>query len=139
MDARIDIAKYSIARAAQHLQRARRKRDDPLGEAGSLVLDCCNIGDDRPLSGCSLSNDGKFLATCSFSGVAKIWSLPQVKEVFSLKGHTERTSDVAFSPVHNYLATASADRTARLWNIDGFLLRTFEGHQDRLAPIGFHP
>lgn len=150
LEARVEIAKYSIKRAASRLYRARRKRDDPdedldaemdwvLKEAGSLVLDCSEIGDDRPLSGCSFSHDGKLLATCALSGVAKIWSMPQVNKVSALKGHTERATDVAFSPALNHLATASADRTARLWNAEGSLLNTFEGHLDRLARIAFHP
>ncbi|KAL9663435.1 hypothetical protein QQ045_018821 [Rhodiola kirilowii] len=148
--ARVDIAKYSIKRAALRLQRARRRRDDPdedvdseidwaLRQAGNLVLDCSEIGDDRPLSGCSLSNDGNLLGTCSLSGVAKLWSIPQVNKVCTLKGHTERATDVAFSPVYNHLATASADRTAKLWNTEGTLLKSFEGHLDRLARIAFHP
>ncbi|GLT92869.1 hypothetical protein SLE2022_106810 [Rubroshorea leprosula] len=150
LDARIEIAKYSIARAAARLQRAKRRRDDPdedmdaevdwaLKQAGSLILDCSEIGDDRPLSGCSFSYDGKLLATCSLSGVAKLWTMPQLNKFCTLKGHTERATDIAFSPVHDHLATASADWTARLWKTDGSLLRTFEGHLDRLARIGFHP
>ncbi|KAG5567001.1 hypothetical protein RHGRI_002533 [Rhododendron griersonianum] len=83
-----------------------------LKQAGSLVLDCSEIGDDRPLSGCSFSRDGNMLATCASSGVAKLWSMPQAKKVSTLKGHTERLTDVSFSPVDNYIATASADRTA---------------------------
>ncbi|EOX98803.1 WD-40 repeat family protein / small nuclear ribonucleoprotein Prp4p-related [Theobroma cacao] len=150
LDARIDIAKYSVVTAAMRVQRAQRKRDDPdedmdaetdwaLRQAGNLVLDCSEIGDDRPLSGCSFSRDGQLLATCSLSGVAKLWSMPRVSKVSALKGHTERATDVTFSPVHDHLATASADRTAKLWNTDGSLLTTFEGHLDRLARIAFHP
>ncbi|XP_038991242.1 U4/U6 small nuclear ribonucleoprotein PRP4-like protein isoform X2 [Hibiscus syriacus] len=150
LDARIDIAKYSIVKAAARLQRAQRKRDDPdedidaeidwaLRQAGNLALDCSEIGDDRPLSGCSFSCDGKLLATCSLSGVAKLWSMPRLSKVSALKGHTERATDVTFSPVHDHLATASADRTAKLWSPDGSLLKTFEGHLDRLARIAFHP
>lgn len=150
LDARVDIAKYSLVRAALRIKRAQRKRDDPdedmdaeldwaLKQAGNLVLDCSEIGDDRPLSGCSFSQDGKLLATCSLSGVTKLWSMPEVQKVTTLKGHTERATDVTFSPVHDHLATASADRTARLWNTEGTLLRTFEGHLDRLARISFHP
>ncbi|KAI6696839.1 hypothetical protein NL676_016958 [Syzygium grande] len=74
LDARIDIAKFSIARAALRLERARRRRDCPdedvdaeidweLKKAESLSLHCSEIGDDRPLSGCSSSHDGKLLAT----------------------------------------------------------------------------
>lgn len=150
LEARKFIAKYSIVRASQRLQRARRKRDDPdededaeidwaLRQAGTFVLDSSEIGDDRPLWGCSFSRDGNMLATCSSSGVGKIWSMPEVKKVSALKGHTVHATDVAFSPVSDNVATASADRTARLWNTDGTLLRTFEGHLDRLARIAFHP
>lgn len=62
-----------------------------------------------------------------------------MNKVSALKGHTERATDVAFSPVCHQLATASADRTARLWKVDGTVLRTFEGHLDRIARIAFHP
>lgn len=86
------------------------------------------------------SNNLFWLCFCSaLSGGAKIWSMPQVNKVGTLKGHTERATDIAFSPVQNHLATASADRTARLWNADGSVLGTFEGHLDRLARIAFHP
>ncbi|GAV89211.1 WD40 domain-containing protein/PRP4 domain-containing protein [Cephalotus follicularis] len=150
LDARIDIAKYSIVKAALRLQRARRKRDDPdedvdaeidwtLKQAGNLVLDCSEIGEERPLSGCSFSHNGELLATCAINGVARTWSMPQVHKVSTLKGHAERCTDVAFSPVQNLLATASADQTARLWDSDGSLLKTFEGHLARLARVGFHP
>lgn len=150
LEARTFIAKYSIPRASQRLDRARRKREDPdededaeidwsLKQAAHLVLDCSEIGDDRPLSGCSFSKDGNLLATCSLSGVAKIWSMPNVKKVSPLKGHTERATDIAFSPVSDHVATGSADRTARLWSSEGTLLRKFEGHLDRLARIAFHP
>ena len=64
--------------------------------------------------------------------------MPQVRKVSNFKGHTERVTDVMFSPVNECLATASADRTARLWSAEGSLLKTFEGHLDRLARIAFH-
>nr|XP_010921905.1 LOW QUALITY PROTEIN: U4/U6 small nuclear ribonucleoprotein PRP4-like protein [Elaeis guineensis] len=150
LQARIDIARYSLARAKSRIERARRRRDDPdededaeaefvVNQAGGFALECSEIGDDRPLSGCSFSHDGTMLATSSWSGVTKIWSMPKVEKVATLKGHMERATDVAFSPVDNCLATASADRTAKLWNIDGSLIRSFDGHLDRLARIAFHP
>ncbi|CAA7388471.1 unnamed protein product [Spirodela intermedia] len=150
LDARVDIAKYSLARAGARLERARRRREDPdedpdaesemvLQQAGGFSLDCSELGDDRPLTGCSFSNDGSLLATSSWSGITKIWSMPHVRKVSTLKGHTDRATDVVFSPVDNCLATASADRTAKLWSTDGSLLRSFDGHTDRLCRIAFHP
>ncbi|WJX89663.1 hypothetical protein P8452_71640 [Trifolium repens] len=150
LDARIDIAKYSLVRAAVRIQRAQRRRDDPdedvdaemdwtLKQAANLNLEFSEIGDDRPLTGCSFSRDGKRIATCSLTGASKLWSMPNVKKVSTFKGHTVYATDVAYSPLHNHLATASADRTAKYWNDQGSLLRTFEGHLDRLARIAFHP
>lgn len=75
----------------------------------------------------------------AWSGSIKLWSMPQVSKVATLKGHTERATDVAFSPINNHLATASADRTAKLWNAEGALLKSFDGHLDRLARVAFHP
>ncbi|KAL6584088.1 hypothetical protein OROMI_003377 [Orobanche minor] len=71
----LEIAKYSIVKSALRLHRARRKRvdpDDDLGaeidcfskQAANSVLESSEIGDDRTLSGCLLSHDGKMLATC---------------------------------------------------------------------------
>lgn len=66
--------------------------------------------------------------------------MPQVtNKITVLKDHKERATDVVFSPVDDCLATASADRTAKLWKTDGTLLQTFEGHLDRLARVAFHP
>ncbi|KAF3575664.1 hypothetical protein DY000_02035804 [Brassica cretica] len=148
-EARIEIAKFSIKRAAVRIQRAKRRRDDPdedveaetkwaLKQAKGLALDCSNFGDDRPLTGCSFSRDGKILATCSLSGVTKLWEMPQVtNKIAVLKDHKERATDVVFSPVDDCLATASADRTAKLWKTDGTLLQTFEASSglDSLARV----
>lgn len=74
LEARRDIAKYSIVKSALRLHRAKRRRDDPdedldgelkwsLEQVANMTLECSEIGDDRPLSGCSLSHDGKMLST----------------------------------------------------------------------------
>ncbi|CAH8392846.1 unnamed protein product [Eruca vesicaria subsp. sativa] len=137
-EARIDIARYSIKRAAE-AERARRQRDDPdeddvydaenkcaLKQAKDMVLDCTSFADDRPLTACSFSRDGNIPATC---GVTILWEMPQVTNKINtvLKSHKEHATDVVFSPVDDCLATASADRTAKLWKTDGTLLQTFEG------------
>ncbi|XP_010412795.1 PREDICTED: U4/U6 small nuclear ribonucleoprotein PRP4-like protein [Camelina sativa] len=130
-EARIEIAKFSIKRAAVRNQRAKRQRDEEaklaLNHARDMVLECSNFGEDRPLTGCSFSRDGKILATCSLSGVTNLWEMPQVtNKIAVLEDKKERATDVVFSPVDDCLATASADRTAKLWKTDGTLVRTFE-------------
>ena len=96
---------------------------------------------------CPLHDSSSVLVICGFfslasslSGVTKLWEMPQVtNKIAVLKDHKERATDVVFSPVDDCLATASADRTAKLWKTDGTLLQTFEGHLDRLARVAFHP
>ena len=81
-----------------------------------------------------------FSLASSLSGVTTLWEMPHVtNKIAVLKDHKERVTDVVFSPVDDCLATASADRTAKLWKPDGTLLQTFEGHLDRLARVAFHP
>jgi hypothetical protein len=74
LNARLDIALYSLARAKNRVERAKRRKDDPdedlekeaelaVEQAQEFVLDCSEIGDARPLSGCSFSKDGNYLAT----------------------------------------------------------------------------
>lgn len=74
LDARVEIAMYSIERAKDRLSRARRRRDDPdedpeteteyaVKQAAAIELQCSEMGDGRPLSGCSFSHDGSMLAT----------------------------------------------------------------------------
>ncbi|KAJ4751346.1 hypothetical protein LUZ62_085751 [Rhynchospora pubera] len=152
LKARLDIAFYSLARAQSRVQRARRRRDDPdedfdkeadlaVQQAQAFLLDSSEIGDARPLSACSFSKDANYLATSSWTGCINIWSMPNVKLVSTISAHNERATDVACSPTEMKLlvASASADRTAKLWDNNGNLLTTFKGHLDRLGRIAFHP
>ncbi|KDD75816.1 hypothetical protein H632_c487p0, partial [Helicosporidium sp. ATCC 50920] len=55
-----------------------------------------------------------------------------------LKGHRRGVWGVAFSPVDQAVATSSADRTLRLWNVrDGACLRVFEGHLSSALRVSF--
>src|SRR6266542_1308840 len=56
------------------------------------------------------------------------------------KGHTGLVYSVAFSPDGNLLASASQDKTLRLWNPkDGKFLRELKGHTDIVDSCAFSP
>ncbi|BBM98085.1 U4/U6 small nuclear ribonucleoprotein PRP4 [Marchantia polymorpha subsp. ruderalis] len=156
--ARMEILKFSMPRAAMRIQRAKRKREDPdedenaetdevLQGMAHTSMECSEIGDERPLSGFALSPDGFLLATSSWSGHTKLWEVPAVKKTVVLKGHTERVTGVAFHPQScknlsssaGNIATGSADCKAMLWSLEGTRLRSFEGHLKRLARVASHP
>lgn len=58
----------------------------------------------------------------------------------SLEGHADVVLSVAWSPDGNRLATASQDKTARLWEWpSGKELRAFKDHSDAVTGIAFAP
>ncbi|MGI8815216.1 MAG: NACHT and WD repeat domain-containing protein, partial [Pseudonocardia sp.] len=57
-----------------------------------------------------------------------------------LRGHDDEIRGVAWSPVGRRLATASADRTARIWDTDnGSELVVLHGHDDWVQGVAWSP
>jgi WD40 repeat protein len=52
-----------------------------------------------------------------------------------LSGHRDRVYGIAISPDGKAIASASADRTVKIWKRDGTLLNTLKGHRGRVVAV----
>ncbi|MFT7464042.1 MAG: WD40 repeat protein/serine/threonine protein kinase [Pseudohongiellaceae bacterium] len=58
----------------------------------------------------------------------------------TLNGHTQAVLALAFSPQNNFLASASRDRTVRIWeSASGLLLQKLSGHRGQVLSLAFDP
>ncbi|MGK7914235.1 MAG: hypothetical protein AB4038_01610, partial [Prochloraceae cyanobacterium] len=63
----------------------------------------------------------------------------KVRESNRLKDHQDDVIEVSFSPDGKIIATASEDKTVKLWTIEGELLRTIRGHSEAVYDVSFSP
>ncbi len=94
----------------------------------------------------AVSPDGKLLATASFDNTVKIWNINpdgsiKDKEKITLSGHTGPVYAVVFDPKNpNIIATASQDKTGRVWDItSGKMKVELKGHTDIVDTVAFSP
>src|SRR5216683_2397835 len=65
---------------------------------------------------------------------------PQKTTRYICSGHTSRVTAVAWSPRGTHIATASYDKTVRLWDTaHGFSIITYRGHWDRVQAVTWSP
>ncbi len=106
------IARFSLPRAGQRIARlkedaqtttesARMARNQEVQKRlKALDIQASQIADTRPVSWCQFSPNSEVLATASWSGLCKLWSVPDCKELLTLRGgHQYNVGCVAFNPL----------------------------------------
>ncbi|KAI8821661.1 WD40-repeat-containing domain protein [Fimicolochytrium jonesii] len=159
LEARKDISTYSISRAKHRLDCHRAELELPYPQRKKMRHEfytniktfetrSLQYGDERPLSSCSFSPNSRLLATASWGGLVKLWSVPECTHLHTLKGHRDRVSGLAFhpgstlsqSPEALNLVTGGSDGTVHLWNFNSEApIGSLEGHEQRVTRVAFHP
>lgn len=157
--ARLWIANYSLPRARDRLKYARELKELPSAvKAGrtvelqkkiqSLQLQCSQVGDTRPINSCNFNDDSTLLLTGSWTGVCKLWSVPDCDLVQTLKGHSLNVGGCVFRPgvrgdEENVVSMASscADGMVKLWAFKNEeSIADITGHcPHRVSKLAFHP
>lgn len=157
--ARLWIADYSLPRAKDRLEKAKQALEVPSSTRAGKMVElqkrlqclaplCSQVGDTRPLGGCAFSSDSSLLLTSSWSGLCKVWRVPDCKLEQTLRGHTSYVGGVAFRPGvsqddHNVVAMASGghDGSVKLWGFDSEeSIADITGHMpNRVSKLSFHP
>jgi WD40 repeat protein len=83
--------------------------------------------------------DGTYLLTASNDHKIRVcYSASPAEEVHLLSGHGGAVLDATFSPDGRFIASASADYTARIWSMEtGLTVKSFKGHSDEVSLARF--
>ena len=94
----------------------------------------------------SVSPNGKIIATAgdAVAGdgqVIRLWSRTgqALKTISAKSGDWNRISSLSFSPDGRMIAAAGFDKTLKLWDLKGQLLKTFNGHSNVVTEVRFSP
>ena len=117
------------------LASASRDRDVELWCTTGALLHTLRIP--FPCVFVTFSPDGEKVACASESNLVCICDAKGGASIVTLRGHTKRVNSLAYSPCGTRLASASKDRTIRVWNpVDGSLL-TLQKHSDAVMSVAY--
>jgi len=95
--------------------------------------------EDRLITAMKFTKDCSKVLVGYYNGEAKLWDVLEQRVLVAFNKHSAAIMDVDISPDGQYVLTGSRDSTARVWSIDGRLLKTLSGHKDVVLTVCFSP
>lgn len=162
LNARKNIARFSLPRAKARVERQREESTIPLRthikhrkaikeKLNTYNLYGSQIAGDRPVSICRFSPNGEKIATGNWSGGIRLLTIPDLEEKLSVKGHTDRVGGLSWFPGATIpesnvsessvnLVSGGGEGNVCLWSLDKSQpLATLQGHSGRVCRTEFHP
>lgn len=156
-DARTFMARYSLPRSKARLAAQQSELEIPISQRKRLLHDLytnlktytifsSQLADDRPLSHCAFSPNSKILATASWSGLIKLFGIPNCEHLYTFRGHRDRVSGIAWHPSSHIsstsvsLASGDVQGNIHLYSTSSDVpISRLSGHQTRVSRVQFHP
>ncbi|GMJ09013.1 LEUNIG_homolog, MUCILAGE-MODIFIED 1 [Hibiscus trionum] len=90
---------------------------------------------------CHFSSDGKFLASAGHDKKVMLWNTDTLQTESSPEEHKLVITDVRFRPNSTQLATASVDKSVRMWDAanPSYCVQVYNGHSSPVMSLDFHP
>ncbi|KAK3937177.1 serine threonine kinase PRP4 [Diplogelasinospora grovesii] len=162
LQARINIAHFSVPRAKKRIEFQKKEATIPLRHhlkfrremkerLQSFELQGSQTAGDRHISMTRISPNGEMVATGNWGGSVKLIEIPSLEPKRTLRGHTNKVSGLSWMPgatlaEHNVspdtvnLASGGAEGQIHLWSLtQDTPLSTLSGHSQRVCRVEFHP
>lgn len=88
-----------------------------------------------PLS-LTFSHNSQYLISGGKDSRVTIWDVNTGNEVRSIKAHSNDVTDVAIR-LDNTIASASKDKSVKIWDFDGSLIRELKGHTKEVMAVAY--
>ncbi|KAH6717951.1 U4/U6 small nuclear ribonucleoprotein-like protein Prp4 [Leptodontidium sp. MPI-SDFR-AT-0119] len=162
LEARKTIARYSLPRAKSRLASQKiestiprmthvKFRNEIKAKLEGFELQGSQTAGDRPVSMTRFAPNGEIIAAGNWGGGIKLLSVPDLKEIRTLRGHTDRIGGISWFPDATLpgttvsensvnLASGGAEGKVHLWSMtQDTPISTLEGHNQRVCRVEFHP
>ncbi len=87
----------------------------------------------------NFDSTGEKLASCGDDNIINLVDVSNGKLIKTFKGHSDAVASVSFSPDNKLLASASYDKSVKLWSLNPPTLPVLEGHSDRVLSVAWSP